>query len=772
MSCNVIVSSINFSSLPVEAPCPVDVVVRVENVGQGQPTFTAQAHIFEVALESNAFATEGANRYIQAVTVPSDWFLPSRNWIDVVFPNVIFRGGGAIAVTAIADFRSQVTNNLRSRPFLVKRVHVQPVAWLWTTKVEFGLTDSSGLTAFPVTTLCPGLNFWVQATVTNEGLADAPASSATLSIFDDSGQVAHTVNVAVPPIGAGLSQVVTFPSGYLTPAPPSSSVAVEVCADVAGVVSPQCDRAHLCAAATAEIASSGSPPQLTFQLAQGGPILPGQPVFVDWAVQNSCADLGRVQATISFEGTTLYTSTPQAVGLQSSGGESNIPITAASQRQGLMSDFWSLQPPAGSQSLHLVVTGSGKDSGPYISDLPFAISPETISPSWWSWDPAPAGPDVPGAVDWNTVYGVSGHFTNNTAGHEQMDVSLLFTEADDEAGSPGVATGNAFSTTLAKVSAGASAASAWSGLKQSWQWLAPAVWIPDGPESKPFGYTVAFTITNDGFNNGYPPVSSAELVVEVSVAPSKLFLQNLANLLEGTALCFAIAGAVAAAGGVVTFGISEVTATNLFELAAATEAAAVFAGTQAEDPPAPDFGYLQYASPSPWIPPGSLGRLMGSVAYFTTSLEIVRRCLDAVNELGRLESVLWGARIDNDAAALARLTGFYLEQFRLLEVSATAFPTAAGELVSLVEAVGNGSRGPELREQFEQLKSNGIPGRVLESWREAGCEVASLGRLEAALKHPGLVIASPRDSLYRLSANLSSLVEAQRRVMARFIASG
>jgi hypothetical protein len=481
-----------------KGPCSLNAMVRLENIGPGQPTFNNSANQFEVCLASTAFAAEGGHVYRSRITV-TEGMLKQDQFVGVHFSGVVFRQSGVVQVTATADCGGlaglSITNNLRTQPSMQVAVVVVPVAWLWTEQVQFGLTDASGVQAAPVTTICPGQPYWVQATIKNLGLATAPASTATLTVSDSSGSVLATLDSPVPPINPSFQQVVTFQPSAPAPTPVGNTtlgLTAQVCADSKAVVPNQCDRAHLCSQGSASVEQAGqATPEVTFSLVAGQTIFPGMPVAIDWGIQNGCLDLGSVKATISFEGTPLYTSAPIHVGLQSSGGEQGVSVSPAGQRQQMLNDFWQINPPKGQQqTLQLQITGTGKNAGPYSALITFAIAPETITPGQWQWNPAPTSPDNQGGMDWNSSYDVSGVLTNTAKGGESMTANLLFAEFDDTNGLPGTPTGQTFTTSLSNIAANGTAAAQWSGLKQTWQWLVPAVWIIDGPTLKNLGYQV------------------------------------------------------------------------------------------------------------------------------------------------------------------------------------------------------------------------------------------------------------------------------------------
>ena len=190
------------------------------------------------------------------------------------------------------------------------------------------------------------------------------------------------------------------------------------------------------------------------------------------------------------------------------------------------------------------------------------LQPAPPQPSWWQ-----RRGENPRGEQWYEVYFVSGTSTNEGASNIQdLAITIFEVTVDDFGNFRGEA--NVGSTEHGLVAPSHSVPGATAPNKKDWKWFIPVAWVVGGPIYMDYLYR-ALISAKDVSGNPYPPVTSAELRVTVSVSTRKWLSGKFAQQMAITAAVMA-ASIILAAAAAVAYG-------------AASAAAAV-----AIDPPEPD----------------------------------------------------------------------------------------------------------------------------------------------------------------------------------------
>jgi hypothetical protein len=123
----------------------------------------------------------------------------------------------------------------------------------------------------------------------------------------------------------------------------------------------------------------------------------------------------------------------------------------------------------GDKLLHIEITGTGRNPGPYSADTKLTVAPENVDSTWWAWD------TLASPLHWKEPYNVGGVLTNRSQGGAAFTIGFArFTEFDDDV-TPPTATGNVYDPPLPPSAILPSAASThfvWRSIIQTWTWLA------------------------------------------------------------------------------------------------------------------------------------------------------------------------------------------------------------------------------------------------------------------------------------------------------------
>jgi hypothetical protein len=398
-------------------------------------------------------------------------------------------------------------------------------------------------------------------------------------------------------------------------------------------------------------------PTLTFTV--DGPIVPGQPLTFKWflfdpLLDGSPMNPGQLTAQILIEGNQIWKApapvlwsaiyvpiaVPDGLGKYTV-GKSNFPLGwGAGETQTIQlapGSAGNLLYAIGTNTLELIVTGSGQTPGPWTAQANLVVSGESIDKSWWTWGPGPAYGNGPDTALWGggankNFYSVSGSFRNKSR-YANLTYSYKFLESPT-----GIKQGTG-SVTVEHVKSSQEIVS--SQISQSWEFIIIGVWQLDGSFNRTFTYTVQFLPT-DNYGNQYDQVVSDTLNIDVEVAVWK-------QIAAGTAMSSADAAALYAAAAAAAFaGIFSIPAgAVLAGIAAGLYAAATTAGGTARDPAEPDpkFGESVEIHLSEF--PASL---MQSPEYPSTVQFAVRtvRMLERIAALDAIHGKILGASVAGD----------------------------------------------------------------------------------------------------------------------------
>ena len=630
---------------PLRAPCPVTLVVTIENAGS-DPASPAP---FAVAIEVGGVSNEEPFR-ADFVTVVEDVEVqhlgPGAHADVAVRVSIPCSSATLVQIRADVDVFHQIANNAHSASPYVLSAPVTYTAWL-VTSMRVGLEDSSGNVTFDPAALCPDKTLVAEVTVTNRGCVASPASTLDVALEDPGTGPMPVVlqhrKVPLPPLTGSALQPLRFRT------PPAAAIGSGVLT-VRAVVTPlsasppQCNAATLSAIVTLPIAVRG-PPRAALSVGGIGSIVPGEVPSLDWSIQNDCADIGTASVRILYgAAATSIFSTSLPIGLRSTAGAQvtapNVSIPAA-----IANDFWSV----GGKTLTLEIQGSGIDPGPYRATAVLVVRPEPVNAAWWAFGAAPGSPLTVGVAPpfWKNSYRFTGTFTNFGTAPMSLTSLVALEHPTDVTGTGSDRTLSAtFSVTGITAAPGARIATAWDTI-QNWRWIELPFYEEVGPRSRTFNYTARFSVV-DAFGNAYGPIAAGSLSIIVGVSVVKIFNDTVAITFVTIGFVFLAAAAIAAAIG----GYAIIAAIALLLVAWGWFIAATLIGADAMDPPVPEFGrHSAGQALTEWRVPAEYetSRYPGLRAFGSLLLRLAR-AFSAVKEArGRA----WAAFIDGDDAEQA-----------------------------------------------------------------------------------------------------------------------
>jgi hypothetical protein len=650
---------------PLVSPCPVTLVVTIENAGS-DPASRAP---FAVGIEVGGVSNEEpfrADFFTVVDDVEVQQLGPGRRVDVAVRVSIPCHFSISVKLRAEVDVFRQVANNAHTAAPFVLTAFVTRTGWL-VTSLRVGLEDSSGIVSFDPVALCPDKTLLAEVTVASRGCY--PSLPATLEVtLEDPGTgpvpvVLQSQKLPLPgiPVSGSSLKLVRF----RTPrANAIGSGVLSVRAVVSSLPSAflQCNTSTLSALATLPIAVGG-PPRLALSVGGVGSVVPGEVPTLIWSIQNDCSDIGTASVQILFGAPPVaIVSESLPLGLRSSAGKevmaSSISIPAANAN-----DFWSV----GAKTLTLEIRGSGLDPGPYRATTALVVRPEPVDATWWSFGAVPT-------AFWKTSYRFTGSFTNR--GTAAMSLTAL-----DALEHPTDVVGTGSDRTLTPVpavtgvstAAGARVAAAWVGF-QNWQWIILPFYDETGPRSRTFNCTARFSAV-DAFGNVYGRIDAGPLAVAVSVSPGKLVMRDGALIFIMAGLVLLVAGAVFIAQGnyvSIGFGIA------MLLLAWAAFITATFFGASAMDPPVPEFGRPRAGDGlTEWQVPDQFAtsrypglRALGPLLFR------LERALRAVEEA---RARAWAAFLDGDDSEQVTQRGAAHAGLRRLQRILDALENAAAE---------------------------------------------------------------------------------------------
>jgi hypothetical protein len=722
---------------PLRAPCPLPVLVVIQNIG----TDPADRTPYDVTIDLAVGETTSAH-FEETVQTPEDQQLsPGRT---IVVPiQVQFPCTSPVMLRATVDKKQQVANNLRSASYKdVTGLTPTPVPWL-TTTLQVGIRSSTGSITWDPDGFCPGKEVIAAPVIENKGCLRSNACTVELTLED-----AQVLPVMLDSKTFGVPGLV--PGGRYGPlhslatplsaAGTSGALSVNVRADVKVDNPDQCDRAQLNARVVKPFAA-GSPPQLTLGVGGAHAIRPGETPSLSWRVRNDCNEIGPATVKVLFGNppTKLY-ETQTSISLRST-VEEDVASNRVMIPQAIEATFWSV----GAKSLELEVTGTGSDPGPYQISVPLYVVPEPIDATWWTWT---APPYVVGPF-WKTPYTVVGSFTNR--GRASMTVNALpaVEHPTDVTGTTEDKTLTPFGGTVGTpVLPGASVAATWASF-QGWTWLTKDFFIEVGPRSREFTYVATISLT-DQFGNAYPLVASAAATATVSVFSLKLEDHNLGLELLGFGLYFlAVAAAVGTVGGYAWIAAAFIAAGGM-----ACIISARFYFQSAYDPPVPDFREHErmLVDPQAWnISEPDDERLHPLHALALLLVRLVSARLRAVRHRDRA----WAADLDRADSRRVHERDAARNEIDTLRRLVTATTNTAGEAQETFEQlVGEVEAVPTL----EDLQ--GMTGRFADELRLNDQERGIIDQQLAAVDQEML----PRSLERARSDGLAPIGELARRV--------
>ncbi len=290
--------------------------------------------------------------------------------------------------------------------------------------------------------------------------------------------------------------------------------------------------------------------------------------------------------------------------------------------------------------LRLVLSGTGKDGGPYTSgDVALPVNYEVIDSSWWDWA------DVPfeQIVDWKTgVYSLYG-VVHNKSQYSLMNfnVTLIENQGDPsesqfppdqhpaavpKLGSASITYGGH------QPEAGGKAL-----FSKSWAWFQSGTYAPTDGTNRTYFYTVQLDISDEWENSGGPyrpdPGMFGQRIITVQVSDQKMNGETAAftSFVAWAAISTLAASLAWLPGAGAVLGA----------VAGAAASAWATAGKIADDPPTPDPRYKRHVTRSaPKLP-----KILRSPRYerLSAALETTLWILESIEALGRIESRILGA---------------------------------------------------------------------------------------------------------------------------------
>ena len=709
----------------VESVCPTTIDVAVINAGSDPAYFPRQMDVC-LEIRTSLDNDRRAKHYVVSIPGESPAILPG----DIrmfTFPGVEFPCAASAIVTATADCSGSVPDNARSAPALtLPSIMLTPVPWLWTTVVRVGLKDSTGYINWTPGALCPGATCVTDVNIRNRGCAAAIASTTTLELLDGAGQSIGVQHLSTPLIGGRAATTIQFTTTLPTSAT-GNRITLRGCADSKQVVTGQCDLVHACAEVTRPLAATPMAPNLT--LAATRPVVPGENVPIVWRLQNFCSDIGKATAQISFQGNPIPASlVPISIGLQDTGGEDLdlfIPPSVAAS-------FYKI----GMSRLTLVVTGTGNDPGPYTATAMVTVNPEPVSGTWSFTVPAPS---VPAAFPWKTPFTVEGRVRNPARATMSPSSVVL-----NEVSTVGAPIGRIAFPPIGMIVPGAFGTSIWS-LMQAWSWLVPGVWIPKGPMSGVFTYTVTFSM-QDEYGNAYPASTSSSTAITITVSGLKIGLAATALIMFSIGVALVVIAIILFATGFVGAAVAGL----LVGIAGAAFTISAGFGIGALDPPVPNFDYHRVEPvPVPGLPVEATAD--PALAPLLPVLALLGRITALNAAMSATEARLIAARIDREPGATQLQWNQYAALRDSLLAAAESVPMAVSDAIDALRGESDSGLRPlldgeALQRQAASWSRNGVPAQLRRAWMERGLAVQQLDDIEQAVRDPDFSVR-PVDAL-------------------------
>jgi hypothetical protein len=429
-----------------------------------------------------------------------------------------------------------------------------------------------------------------------------------------------------------------------------------------------------------------TPVDVSLSFLADGPVVPGQPIPVDWFFANLSGrfDLGTgYRIRISWGDEVLYVSRddPQLDSRRLPDSEyiavaplgsfeaahvrTSLPVPACHSPLGQrLYQF-------GQRELRLELTTNGSDRGPYEAVDTLSIVPELVA-GWWTWpeqlDYEP-GLAVP-IFRWKQHYNIRGEFANKSK-FVRMDLDAVLEDREEVSGPvvrrsyPKQPVDSESTVTVALPLP--------DPIVHDWTWFDQKLSYPAaGPTSKNFYYTSEFSLS-DCYSNKYPATTSAELPVLVKVPGNKVDLGAAAFAAQVSSWVLLALSKIPIIGFI--FGIGATVA--------AITAQAL--GKAAVDPPGPNARFLR---------PVDVGRStlpkkafandrMRPFAEMAIRIESIANAMVALSEI---EARLQGARLAKSKEGESLQTRSYRNLLGEAEAAAKELPGLTEEAITALES--------------------------------------------------------------------------------------
>jgi hypothetical protein len=511
----------------------------------------------------------------------------------------------------------------------------------------------------------------------------------------------------------------------------------------------------------------------TLDVNGGNPILPDQPIQVTWCVDSWTSGFGD-PGEFSLQVSLLL---PSGVSVLIYDGSASPvrPTFPAADFFDTGEQVTNISPPTepavsaelygvGVHNLYVTLQASNyhpTSPDPFLTRLmKLQVIPDPRIGAWWDWT-VPG--NLSGSESWGTTYEVCGTLTNKGSGMSSDAVQLnsLLLKQTDDAGN--IASWNA-TLPSGPLVLGASTSDCWP-IKQSWSWEDPLTYYPSGPRSRQFTYVAEFSFSYVSSGTPYPATDSVvPLVIVVGVPDMKWLEAEFAFSAQAEAVTLAAAAFVCAILG-------GPACAYIFGTAAGLEGAADRAHNAAQDPPEPDFRYLQVAHHRPAEAPGPApdgGRLPETSAV----VALFDRILSTLDDLWQSYARLLGARIDQSEEGIHLQRGALDSAASDLDRYLPALPAATVAAVK-EQAADPAFTQPRLDTLIATWHRQGIPTEVGKHWTDAGLPSGLLGQLERAIREPDVAQATHLEiALPRAASALFQAARGARQEALAIIGRG
>lgn len=449
-------------------------------------------------------------------------------------------------------------------------------------------------------------------------------------------------------------------------------------------------------------------PYLSIELTLGGPIVPGQPITFSWISTPfglaDRLDLGNVTATLypvddlgdANQTFPLHQVTVSAATLVS--GVYQAPTRSVTPLGPIAPPLYKI---GGGQRVVMVLAGTGKTAGPFVSDAQLLhVVEEPGVRSWFELK-------VPPTAEWKAAYQITASFRNKSQ-FSSFAVAALLRESDNQGNPPINIPADAAQYPVPK---GSTQLMTFDGhnFSKQWEWFVPGLWLQHPPYEVTY-----FCLLNgglfDAFENKYEFFGPSASML-VSVSTEKRALCGLAyslNIVSIALFAAAMATACLPVAGAILFSSSGT----------AAAAAAAF-GAGAADPPAPDPLYKQQVMvPEFTLPPEFRAHKLMRPVF--DAMELVWHIGALCCALPLIESKILGAEVARDRRGQTAQRKALAEARKGIAVSARKLEKIAAAAIEGVKKHPVMARG-NIAQEIQRLASSEVTRKAYaEHWVAAG----------------------------------------------------